>query len=258
MTLPDFPYAFYAAAVVAILLTGIVKGGFGGAAGGLAVPIMSIWVSPAVAAGVMLPILCAMDIFGMRAYKGRWSWEILRPVVTGAIVGIAIGGLVFKQLSVDGLRLIIGGIAVTFVLNNWFGLAGKLATLMRRQQAKASATAGYFWGAVSGFTSTLAHAGGPPYAVYILSLKLDKTVIVASSALYFFIVNYTKLVPYYFLGQLNTESLGLALLFSPLAPIGIWLGVWLHKRISEKMFYQASYTLLFCTGLKLIADGLGF
>jgi uncharacterized membrane protein YfcA len=258
MTLPDFPYAFYAAAVVAILLTGIVKGGFGGAAGGLAVPIMSIWVSPAVAAGVMLPILCAMDIFGMRAYKGRWSWEILRPVVTGAIVGIAIGGLVFKQLSVDGLRLIIGGIAVTFVLNNWFGLAGRLANLLKRQQAKASVKAGYFWGAVSGFTSTLAHAGGPPYAVYILSLKLDKTVIVASSALYFFIVNYTKLVPYYFLGQLNTGNLGLALLFSPLAPIGIWLGVWLHKRISEKMFYQASYTLLFCTGLKLIADGLGF
>jgi hypothetical protein len=91
-----------------------------------------------------------------------------------------------------------------------------------------------------------------------LSLKLDKTVIVASSALYFFVMNYTKLVPYYFLGQLNTENLGLALLFSPLAPIGIWLGVWLHKRISEKLFYQASYTLLFFTGLKLIADGLGF
>jgi uncharacterized protein len=258
MTLPDFPYAFYAAAAVAILLTGIVKGGFGGAAGGLAVPIMSIWVSPAVAAGVMLPILCAMDIFGVRAYKGRWSWAVVKPVLTGAMVGIGIGWLVFKRLSVDDLRLIIGGIAVTFVLNNWFGLAVKLANLIRKAPGETGRKTGYFWGTVSGFTSTLAHAGGPPYAIYILSLKLDKTVIVASSALYFFVVNYTKLVPYYFLGQLNTENLGLALLFSPLAPIGIWLGVWLHKRISEKLFYQASYTLLFFTGLKLIADGLGF
>ena len=99
-------------------------------------PIMSIWVSPAVAAGVMLPILCAMDIFGVRAYKGRWSWVVVKPVLTGAMVGIGIGWLVFKQLSVDGLRLIIGGIAVTFVLNNWFGLAGKLANLIRRPRVR--------------------------------------------------------------------------------------------------------------------------
>ena len=48
----------------------------------------------------------------------------------------------------------------------------------------------------------------------------------------------------------------MALLLSPLAPLGVWLGVWLHRRVSEAVFFQASYTLLFISGVKLIYDAL--
>ena len=101
-------------------------------------------------------------------------------------------------------------------------------------------------GFFSGLTSTLAHAGGPPFAVYIYSLKLDKTLIVATSVAFFGIGNYLKLIPYFFLGQLNTANLSTALLFSPLAPLGVWLGIWLHKRISEARItsYNVCYTKL--------------
>jgi uncharacterized membrane protein YfcA len=68
------------------------------------------------------------------------------------------------------------------------------------------------------------------------------------------VVNYAKLVPYGLLGQLNPGNLAAALLFAPLAPLGIWLGVWLHRRISEQAFYNVSYTLLFVLGVKLIVD----
>ena len=113
-----------------------------------------------------------------------------------------------------------------------------------------------FWGAASGFTSTLAHAGGPPFAIYLLPQKLDKTVFVGTSVIFFFVVNYVKLVPYYFLGQLNVGNLAAALLFAPLAPLGIGLGVWLHRRVSERAFYRVSYALLFATGAKLVWDAL--
>ena len=116
--------------------------------------------------------------------------------------------------------------------------------------------AGTFWGALSGFTSTLAHAGGPPFAIWMLPQKLDKTTLVATSAAFFLVVNYVKLVPYAMLGQLNTSNLTASLLFAPLAPIGIWLGVWLHRRISERAFYVISYVLLFATGVKLVWDGV--
>ena len=90
--------------------------------------------------------------------------------------------------------------------------------------------AGVFWGGASGFTSTLAHAGGPPFAVYMLPQRLDKTLLAGTSVVFFLVVNYVKLVPYAFLGQLNPGNLAAALIFAPLAPLGIWLGVWLHRR----------------------------
>jgi len=252
MPWPDFPLAFYPVAAVAILITGIAKGGFGVGSGGLAVPIMSVFIAPPEAAGIMLPILCAMDLFGVHAYRGRWSRAHLKIMLPGALVGIGLGAVAFGALPVNGIRLLLGLIAVTFALNKWFRVTERLAARM----AKPGPAAGAFWGAASGFTSTLAHAGGPPFAVYMLPQQLDKTALVATSVVFFLIVNYVKLVPYYFLGQLNIGNLAVALLFAPLAPLGIRLGVWMHRAVSERAFYQVSYALLFATGVKLVWDAV--
>jgi uncharacterized protein len=254
MTWPAFPLAFYPVAIVAILLTGISKGGFGAGSGGLAVPLMSIFIAPPEAAGIMLPILCAMDLFGVHAYRGRWSIGHLKVMLPGALVGIGLGALAFGSLPVNAIRLLLGIIAVTFAVNQEFGLMAKLAARLDRAHVRPGPLAGAFWGGVSGFTSTLAHAGGPPFAVYMLPQKLDKTLLVGTSAVFFLVVNYTKLAPYAFLGQLNLGNLAASLVFAPLAPLGIWLGVWLHARVSERAFYRVSYALLFLTGLKLIYD----
>jgi len=254
MDWPAFPLAFYPVAIVAILLTGIAKGGFGAGAGGIAVPLMSIFIAPPEAAGIMLPILCAMDLFGVHAYRGRSSREHLRALLPGALVGIGLGALAFGTLPVDAIRLLLGVISVTFALNQGFGLTARIARRLAARRGTPGPVAGAFWGAVSGFTSTLAHAGGPPFAIYMLPQRLDKTLLVSTSVVFFLVVNYVKLVPYGFLGQLNAGNLTASLVFAPLAPAGIWLGVWLHKRISEQAFYRVSYTLLFLTGTKLIWD----
>jgi uncharacterized membrane protein YfcA len=252
---PDFPLAFYPVAIVAILLTGISKGGFG-AAGGVAVPLMSIFIAPPEAAGIMLPILCAMDIFGVHAYRGRWSRRHLAAMLPGAVIGIGLGALAFGALPVNAIRLLVGLISVAFALNQTFALTGRFAARLAAKRGMPGAVAGALWGGVSGFTSTLAHAGGPPFAVYMLPQRLDKTLLVGTSAAFFLVVNYVKLVPYWYLGQLNTGNLAASLVFAPLAPAGVWLGVWLHARISERAFYRVSYTLLFLTGAKLIWDAV--
>jgi uncharacterized membrane protein YfcA len=252
---PDFPLAFYPVAIVAILLTGISKGGFG-AAGGVAVPLMSIFIAPPEAAGIMLPILCAMDIFGVHAYRGRWSRRHLAAMLPGAVIGIGLGALAFGALPVNAIRLLVGLISVAFALNQTFALTGRFAARLAAKRGMPGAVAGALWGGVSGFTSTLAHAGGPPFAVYMLPQRLDKTLLVGTSAAFFLVVNYVKLVPYWYLGQLNTGNLAASLVFAPLAPAGVWLGVWLHARISERAFYRVSYTLLILTGAKLIWDAI--
>ncbi len=250
MTWPDFPLAFYPVAFVAILLTGIAKGGFGGGSGGLAVPLMSMFIAPPEAAGIMLPILCAMDLFGVHAYRRSWSRAHLRALLPGALLGIGAGALAFGALPVNAIRLLLGLIAITFTLNNWFTLTARITARM----SKPGRVAGAVWGAVAGFTSTLAHAGGPPFAIYMLPQRVDKTLFVGTSVVFFLIVNYVKLVPYAFLGQLNAPNLTTALIFAPLAPLGIWLGVWLHNRVSEPAFYNVSYTVLLLTGIKLVWD----
>jgi uncharacterized membrane protein YfcA len=244
--------AFYAAATFGILLTGIFKGGFGGGPGGIAVALMSMFVAPADAAGIVLPILCAMDIFGLLAYRNNWSRHHVRVLVPGALLGIVLGALAFGVVPVEWVRLLIGLIAVTFTLNRWFDLAQRLGA----KAGKPGRLIGFLSGATSGLTSTMAHAGGPPLLVYLLPQRMEKTIFVGTSVVFFAIVNYLKLIPYGLLGQLSTNNLGLSLLFAPLAPLGIWLGLRLERRIPEKPFYRLSYAILFATGCKLIYDSL--
>jgi uncharacterized membrane protein YfcA len=121
MSWPDFPLAFYPVAIIGILLTGISKGGFAGGAAGIGVPLMSIFIAPPEAAGIMLPILCAMDIFGVHAYRRRWSREHLKALLPGALIGIGIAALVFGMLPVNAIRLLIGVISVAFAMNSGSG-----------------------------------------------------------------------------------------------------------------------------------------
>ena len=78
---------FYAAAIPAVLIFGISKGGFGGGLGLVAVPLMTLAVGPRQAAAILLPILCVMDLFGAWAYRRRWDRENMAVLVPGRAGG---------------------------------------------------------------------------------------------------------------------------------------------------------------------------
>lgn len=115
---------------------------------------------------------------------------------------------------------------------------------------------GTFWGTIAGYTSYIAHAGGPPVSIYLLPQQLPKVTLVGTTVLFFTIINYIKLIPYAWLGQLNTDTLMTSLLLMPLAPIGVKLGVYLLHKVSEKWFYWTCYGFLFIAGLKLVHEGV--
>lgn len=241
---------FYLVAVPVILIVGISKGGFAGSLGMLGVPLLSLFIPPFQAAAILLPILCVMDIFGMIAYRKKVHWQNLIYLLPGALAGIGIGTLLFDNLNDNVIRLIIGFVAVVFTLNYW------LNPLARAKRHEPSLMKGSFWGGVSGFTSFVAHAGGPPLQFYMLPQRIDKSLFVGTATWFFLVVNYVKLIPYAYLGQLSTTNLSTSLILFPLAPLGIWLGVRLHKLVPEDIFYRLAYILLVCTGTKLLFDGL--
>ena len=248
----DDPW-FYAAAIPAVLLFGVSKGGFGGGLGVLAVPLMTLTVSPLQAAAILLPILCLMDVVSLWAYRNRWVWSELRVLLPASLVGIGIGTLFFEFLSADIVRLIVGSIAVFFTLHYWL-------TMRRRRSAGLPTfprAAGAVGGSVAGFTSFIAHAGGPPINMYLLRRPLDRTDFVATTVLFFAVVNYVKLLPYAWLGQLDSDNLLTSAVLLPLAPIGVLLGVYLHNRVSDRLFFGVVYLFLSLVGVRLIVDGLG-
>jgi uncharacterized membrane protein YfcA len=240
---------FYAAAIPAVLLTGISKGGFGSALGGVGVPIMALVISPVHAAAILLPVLCFMDLVGLRVYYGKWDRENLKIMMPGALLGVALGTLTFGMLSDNAIRVLIGCIAVAFTLNAWFGFGA------RQEPADRSAIKGTFWSGLSGLTSFLAHAGGPPAMIYVLPQRLDKITYVATISVFFMFVNAVKLVPYAWLGQFSAANLSTSLVLAPLVPLGVWLGLWLQRRVNTAWFYKISQVCLLATGLQLMYQG---
>jgi len=244
------PVAWLVSAV-AILITGISKAGLGGALGGLAVPLMSMWISPREAAAVMLPILVLTDLVGIRAWLGKASGADLRLLVPAALAGIVAGTLAFGLMSDRVVKGAIGLIAVAFALDR----------ALRRSRPTPAAQGGpsrWAWlaGAASGFTSTLAHAGGPPMLAYLLGRGLPRETFVATTVYFFALINAAKLPFYAALGLFTRDTLLTALLLAPLVPVGVWLGMHVLRRIPERPFYLFANAALGLSGVQLLWSAL--
>ncbi|WP_020683030.1 sulfite exporter TauE/SafE family protein [Marinobacterium rhizophilum] len=239
---------FFLCAIPAVLIFGVAKGGFGGIIGIVSVPLMALAVSPAKAAAILLPILCVMDVLAVYKFRGQWHRENLRIMLPAALVGVVLGALTFKYISEAHVRLLIGVLALIFALNYWLGTSKRAAAAPCRLK-------GWFWSLLAGFTSFGIHAGGPPASAYLVPQRLPPTLFLGTSALLFAVINYAKLIPYFWLGQLNMDNLMTSLILLPLAPIGIGIGYYLHKRISVSLFYGVFNVFLVLTGLKLLYDG---
>ena len=199
-----FDFYFYITAIPAVMLFGISKGGFAGPIAILAVPLMSMSISPVIAAGIMLPILIIMDITALYFYWNKWKLDIVKLIIPPSIIGIIIGSITFSYISDNGVRVIIGSIALLFIL---FTILQSGNFLIKPTKKK-----GIFWSTVAGYTSFLIHAGGPPLIFYLLPQKMHKTIYVSTFTLAFAIINAVKLIPYYFLGQLAPSYMVISLI----------------------------------------------
>ena len=239
---------FYLAAIPAVLLQGMAKGGFSGV-GGLALPLMCLVISPVQAAAIQLPILIAQDVVSVWAYRRNLHKQNFLYCLPGTMVGIAIGAFLATSVTPHAVQLIVGVIAASFVLMS-LPRKGKEQEPTEPALVKAS-----LWSTIAGFTSFIANAGGPPMQVYLMPQKLAPAVFAGTMSVLFGIVNWVKMGVFFGLGQLSPANLATSATLLPVAVAATFLGVYMVRRLSGAKFYPIIRTLTFLVGLKLIYDG---
>lgn len=242
------PY-FYAVSIPAVLLLGISKSGFGAGFASLAVPMMALAVSVPEAAAILMPVLFLMDVLGMAAFRKDFDLRLLKFLIPFGVLGIAIGAVLFKVLNPHTVAALVGGFTLLF-------LAQRLLFPPQPDSVPPPKWLGALLSTISGFTSFIAHAGGPPISAYVIPLRLSPVKFTGTMAFFFFVVNLSKWIPYAWLGLLDMRNMATSLVLLPIAPLGVWLGVRLARRISQVLFYRFLYIGMFLTGVKLLWDGL--
>jgi hypothetical protein len=212
-------------------------------------PLLALVLPPLEAAAILLPILIVQDAISLYVYRRDWSAWNLKVLLLGAVFGVAAAWGLAAHVSDAFVRLVVGVIGVSFVLYIWLGRVPK-------EPRRPSAASGAFWGGVSGFTSTLAQAGAPPFQVHLLPQKLDKLTFVGTSVIFFALVNWMKLVPYFALGQFTTETLATSIALLPLAIATNFLGIWLVRRTPTVLFYKITYVLVLLISIELMSSGI--
>ncbi|MDO9293846.1 MAG: sulfite exporter TauE/SafE family protein [Hydrogenophaga sp.] len=238
---------FYAVAIPAVLLLGVSKSGFGAGFGSLAVPMMALAVTVPQAAAILMPVLLVMDLLGMAAFRKNVDRRLLRFLLPFGLLGIVIGALLFKVLDAQVVAGIVGGFTLLF-------LAQRLLFPPRADSPPPPKWVGALLTATSGFTSFIAHAGGPPINAYVIPLRLSPVLFTGTMAFFFFFINLSKWIPYAWLGLLDLRNMLTSLALLPFAPIGVWVGVRIAHRIQPLLFYRLVYTGMFLTGVKLVWD----
>lgn len=241
---------FWFLATLSAIFVGMGKGGLPVIAT-LAVPSLSLMISPIAAAGLLLPVYIVSDIFALGAYRRDFDKEVLKVGVIGMTIGVLIGGLT-AHLVIDWVVIfLIGAMGGLFSIKQISMQSPKIKTPINIHYRK-----GYLWCTVAGFTSFISHIGGPPWQIFTLPIGLPKSVFVGTSVIAFSYCNLIKLVPYVLLGQLNLESVRIALILIFPASIAVFVGVKAVQLIPEQLFFKIINWALMGISIKLIWDGL--
>ncbi len=246
----EYNQIFWILATFSVIFIGLGKGGLPVVAL-LSVPTLSLIMPTIAAASLLLPIYIVSDFFALFAYRRDFNKDVLKIGILGMTLGVIIGWLTAHIMVEWVVTLCIGLMGVFFSLGLLFKNESRI-----KDPSTLNHYRGYFWSTITGFTSFISHSGGPPWQIFTLPLGLSKEVFVGTSVLAFTFCNAIKLVPYYFLGQINVDNFWVTIYLAGPASLAVFAGFKLVKIIPEKLFFKiVSYALLLIS-IKLVWDGL--
>lgn len=237
---------FWVLAIIGVFLTGISKSGFAGGAGVVAVPLLSLLISPAIAVVIVLPLLLLMDIQTIAHHRHKLARQELRQLIPAALLGVLLGSFALGQLSDQLLLMLVGSLSLGFAI---FQLRKKPKPSAPQ---KHSPVLGSSMGLIAGITSSLIHAGGPPLNIYLASRRLPPPIWISTAAVFFASINASKVLSYAWAGLWQQDLLVLSLLLIPFGIAGVLAGHHIAKRMNPAVFVRMVMLLLALSGIVLI------
>lgn len=234
---------------IAVVILGLSKGGFAGI-GMLSTPLVASIMDPLVAVGLMLPIMLVQDGTAVWLYRHSFSAAILRRMLPGGLMGVIAAYVFATAVPVWAVKAMLGAVSVVF--SSW-----QIAVSLRGlpnvpKRPRYDGVLGVSAGAACGFTSAIAHAGFPPFQIYVMPKGLPKEVYVGTSVIFFAGVNLMKLPSFASLGLFSAETLKASATMVPLAIASSWLGAHLVRKVDAEKFRLIITGLLFVIGLELL------
>jgi uncharacterized membrane protein YfcA len=232
---------------IVILLVGLSKGGLGGSAAILATPLMALVLPADQVIGLILPILITADVFALASHWQRWDRKLVLLLIPGAAVGVLLAALFISSISPQALRHGLGVIALLFVIYKLFE-----NRILGSMQYTPHNWHGWLAGSAAGFSSTLAHTGPPPIIIYLLMQNITPRVFVATSVLFFAVVNWIKVPFYFYIGLFDFKLLWQVAWLLPLLPLSVWVGKQLATKVDKGIFDRIIIALLTLSAVFLL------
>lgn len=242
---------FWLLAVPAVILLGLAKGGFIGV-GNLSMPMLALVIPPLQAAAVVLPILIVQDAVSVWSFRKSWDRHVLAVLLPSAATGVGLGYLFAASLSERWVLGALGLISLVFATHRlWLERGGREVAAQKLPD-----WVGILCGAGAGLTSQIAHAGGPPFQIWVLPRRLPRDVLVGTTAIFFAAINWIKVPAYVALGQFSATTLLTTAALLPIAIVSTFAGVRLVRNVPAERFYTIVYVLTALLGVMLLWDAL--
>jgi len=240
---------FFVAVMIALLgfLVGVTKGGFNGV-GSLLTPLLSLVLPVSSAVGVLLPMLIVGDACALYTYWGEWDGKLVWRLLPAGLAGALAGTYVLTACSPNALRMALA--LFVFVIIGYTVVSERI--LAWRYQP-------HVWhgpvvGAVAGVASGMFNNGGPAFNAYLLLQGLPPRAFIATTALFFALLNWLKVPGFVFTGVLDRALLSSVWWVFPFIPLGIVTARRLVTRIRPIVFERIIVWLLVMSSMLLLVQ----
>ena len=237
--------------LLCFFLGGLVKGVAGLGLPLVAIPLLSFALPLKTSVALVIVPIFATNV--AQSFQGGLARPTLRrfwPAWATVIVIIAVTAQALVAVDERILYAIIGTTLILMTITLRYRPSLQIKPAQEKWTSPAAAATG---GLLGGFTGIY----GPPFMIYLASLRMKKGEFVAAISQYFVAGNIGLAIGLLSFGGAGLHDMALSAVATVPAYAGLWLGQRVHSLLDESRFSALLYVLYLATGASFLIRAFG-